>query len=96
MLPSLLYAHTHTHTHTHILTHAHTHMHTHTHPQVPNFDCRHHNPICFQLPWGEDSNLVQVWKEGRTGFPWIDAAMRQLRNEGWIHRCLRYMVRRVD
>ena len=81
---------THTHTHTHAHAHAHAHTHTHTHTQVPNFDCKHHNPICFQLPWGEDSNLVEVWKEGRTGFPWIDAAMRQLKKEGWIHHCLRY------
>jgi cryptochrome len=26
----------------------------------------------------------QRWKWGRTGFPWIDALMRQLREEGWI------------
>lgn len=26
------------------------------------------------------------WEHGRTGFPWIDALMRQLRQEGWIHR----------
>ena len=87
------YAHTHTHTHmyTHTHIHTYTHAHTHIHTQVPNFDCKHHNPVCFQLPWGEDSTLVQVWKEGRTGFPWIDAAMRQLRKEGWIHHCLRYV-----
>lgn len=28
---------------------------------------------------------VQAWKEGRTGYPVIDAAMRQLRHEGWMH-----------
>ncbi|MFJ9904669.1 cryptochrome/photolyase family protein [Streptomyces sp. NPDC101152] len=28
---------------------------------------------------------VRAWKEGRTGYPVIDAAMRQLRHEGWIH-----------
>ncbi|KAK5682262.1 hypothetical protein LTS10_005388 [Elasticomyces elasticus] len=27
----------------------------------------------------------QRWREGRTGFPWIDAIMRQLKYEGWIH-----------
>jgi len=26
------------------------------------------------------------WKEGRTGFPWIDALMRQLKHDGWIHQ----------
>ncbi|MEU0409302.1 deoxyribodipyrimidine photo-lyase [Streptomyces griseorubiginosus] len=28
---------------------------------------------------------VAAWKEGRTGYPVIDAAMRQLRHEGWMH-----------
>lgn len=32
------------------------------------------------------------WKEGRTGFPWIDALMRQLRQEGWIHHLGRHAV----
>jgi cryptochrome len=34
----------------------------------------------------------QRWKFGRTGFPWIDAAMRQLRTEGWIHHLARHAV----
>ncbi|MFD5074742.1 cryptochrome/photolyase family protein [Streptomyces sp. NPDC058371] len=28
---------------------------------------------------------VEAWKAGRTGFPIVDAAMRQLRHEGWMH-----------
>ncbi|MEU5513795.1 deoxyribodipyrimidine photo-lyase [Streptomyces griseoaurantiacus] len=28
---------------------------------------------------------VQAWREGRTGYPVVDAAMRQLRHEGWMH-----------
>lgn len=32
------------------------------------------------------------WKEGRTGFPWIDALMRQLKQEGWIHHLGRHSV----
>ncbi|KAJ5267192.1 DNA photolyase [Penicillium angulare] len=32
------------------------------------------------------------WREGRTGFPWIDALMRQLRREGWIHHLGRHSV----
>lgn len=26
------------------------------------------------------------WKEGKTGYPWIDALMRQLKHDGWIHQ----------
>lgn len=32
------------------------------------------------------------WKFGLTGFPWIDALMRQLRTEGWIHHLGRHAV----
>ncbi|KAF2020386.1 Cryptochrome/photolyase FAD-binding domain-containing protein [Aaosphaeria arxii CBS 175.79] len=32
------------------------------------------------------------WREGRTGFPFIDALMRQLKSEGWIHHLGRHMV----
>lgn len=32
------------------------------------------------------------WREGRTGFPWIDALMRQLKQEGWIHHLGRHAV----
>jgi cryptochrome len=34
----------------------------------------------------------QRWKHGRTGFPWIDALMRQLKTEGWIHHLGRHAV----
>ena len=34
----------------------------------------------------------QRWKWGKTGFPWIDALMRQLRKEGWIHHLGRHAV----
>ncbi|KAJ9609165.1 hypothetical protein H2200_006937 [Cladophialophora chaetospira] len=34
----------------------------------------------------------QRWKHGRTGFPWIDALMRQLKQEGWIHHLGRHAV----
>ncbi|WVR03300.1 hypothetical protein IAU60_000291 [Kwoniella sp. DSM 27419] len=34
----------------------------------------------------------EAWREGRTGFPWIDACMRQLKHEGWIHHLARHSV----
>ena len=57
--------------------------------QVPNFDS-YDNDISFQLPWEKDRHLFSLWKNGKTGYPWIDAAMNQLHREGWIHLCLRY------
>lgn len=42
--------------------------------------------------WDDDPLLLQAWKEGRTGYPWIDACMRQLATQGWIHHLGRHAV----
>ena len=44
------------------------------------------------LPWRNAPDDLQAWKEGRTGFPIIDAAMRQLLHTGWMHNRLRMIV----
>ncbi|MCO5566787.1 hypothetical protein L7F22_020467 [Adiantum nelumboides] len=59
---------------------------------TPNFDCMVGNPICKQIPWKDDDHLLASWREGRTGFPWIDAAMIQLRKWGWMHHLARHAV----
>lgn len=33
----------------------------------------------------EAAGDIEAWRQGRTGFPVVDAAMRQLRHEGWMH-----------
>jgi deoxyribodipyrimidine photo-lyase len=35
---------------------------------------------------------IEAWKEGRTGYPIVDAAMRQLRHEGWMHNRARLVA----
>ena len=35
---------------------------------------------------------MAAWREGRTGYPLVDAAMRQLRHEGWMHNRGRLLV----
>lgn len=35
--------------------------------------------------WEDDPAGAEAWKQGRTGYPLVDAAMRQLREEGWMH-----------
>ena len=42
-----------------------------------------------QLPWRNDKNHFEAWKQGKTGFPLVDAAMRQLVATGWMHNRLR-------
>jgi deoxyribodipyrimidine photo-lyase len=44
------------------------------------------------LPWRDAPDDLQAWKEGRTGFPIIDAAMQQLLQTGWMHNRLRMVV----
>jgi cryptochrome len=36
------------------------------------------NRICRQIEWYENDEQYQAFKAGKTGFPWIDAIMRQL------------------
>ncbi len=35
--------------------------------------------------WRSDEDEIEAWKSGRTGYPLVDAAMRQLAHEGWMH-----------
>ena len=44
------------------------------------------------MPWGQDTKLFERFVSGRTGFPVIDAAMRQLKLEGWVHNRARMLV----
>lgn len=45
-----------------------------------------------QLPWKHSNKLFKAWCEGRTGFPLVDAAMRQLLATGWMHNRLRMVA----
>jgi deoxyribodipyrimidine photo-lyase len=40
--------------------------------------------IYDSLPWNNNHSDFQAWREGRTGYPVVDAAMRQLDSIGWI------------
>ncbi|KAF5307814.1 hypothetical protein FQR65_LT06686 [Abscondita terminalis] len=57
-----------------------------------NFDKMSGNPICVQIPWDKNAKALAKWANGHTGFPWIDAIMTQLREEGWIHHLARHAV----
>jgi deoxyribodipyrimidine photo-lyase len=52
---------------------------------------------CFQikydtLKWENSDALFEAWKTGKTGYPIVDAGMRQLLQEGWMHNRLRMIV----
>ncbi len=44
------------------------------------------------IEWQADESLIQAWRDGRTGYPIVDAAMRQLRATGWMHNRARMIV----
>ena len=44
------------------------------------------------LKWENDPRLFRAWCEGRTGFPIVDAGMRQLNTTGWMHNRVRMIV----
>lgn len=59
----------------------------------PNYGQMANNPICLDIPWkNPEGGELQRWIDGKTGFPFIDAAMRQLRAEGWLHHVVRNTV----
>lgn len=59
---------------------------------VPNWDKAEGNSMCKAIPWSDDSKLLTAWEEGKTGYPFIDALMRQLRQTGWMHHLGRHAV----
>lgn len=42
--------------------------------------------------WRNDEDALTAWREGRTGVPVVDAGMRQLLDEGWMHNRARLLV----
>ena len=45
-----------------------------------------------QFPWVENEALLRLWQEGKTGFPIIDAGMRELWHTGYMHNRVRMIV----
>jgi deoxyribodipyrimidine photo-lyase len=44
------------------------------------------------IRWSRDRDLFAAWCGGHTGYPLVDAGMRQLRREGWMHNRVRLVV----
>jgi deoxyribodipyrimidine photo-lyase len=44
------------------------------------------------FPWRNDQTHFQAWCQGKTGYPIVDAAMRQLNQTGWMHNRCRMIV----
>ncbi|MBI1272542.1 MAG: deoxyribodipyrimidine photo-lyase [Alphaproteobacteria bacterium] len=49
-------------------------------------------PSFAHFPWDTDEVTLRAWQRGRTGFPIVDAGMRQLWQTGWMHNRVRMIV----
>ena len=51
-----------------------------------------YRPDADAIAWRDDADALAAWAEGRTGFPIVDAAMRQIAATGWMHNRARMIV----
>jgi len=50
------------------------------------------NPSLADISWRNNASEFEAWTQGKTGYPIVDAAMRQLRETGWMHNRARMIV----
>ncbi len=50
------------------------------------------DPRFAKFPWREDSSGLRAWRRGETGYPIVDAAMRELWTTGWMHNRARMIA----
>ncbi|MFD1641615.1 cryptochrome/photolyase family protein [Halohasta litorea] len=58
-------------------------------PEVVSKNYKEYNT---EIEWENDAELLEAWKDGKTGYPIVDAGMRQLRAEGFMHNRVRMIV----
>lgn len=58
-------------------------------PRTPNEPLREQYA---KFPWQEDPEQLKAWQKGMTGYPIVDAGMRELWHTGWMHNRVRMIV----
>jgi deoxyribodipyrimidine photo-lyase len=58
-------------------------------PQIPEAPLRREFAA---FPWAKDKKALRAWQQGRTGYPIVDAGMRELWHTGWMHNRVRMVV----
>jgi deoxyribodipyrimidine photo-lyase len=59
------------------------------HPQIAHANLK---SAFDAFPWRDDPSNVVAWQMGQTGYPIVDAGMRQLWSTGWMHNRIRMIV----
>jgi len=60
--------------------------------QFPELPERNFRSQFDAFPWRSDEVLLEAWRRGRTGYPIVDAGMRELWETGWMHNRVRMIV----
>jgi len=58
----------------------------------PNTETDYYSPQFAKMRYDKPGKQFKAWCEGNTGYPFVDAAMRQLLTEGWMHNRTRMVV----
>ncbi|RDJ21269.1 deoxyribodipyrimidine photo-lyase [Bosea caraganae] len=58
----------------------------------PGLATANYNRRFDRFPWRNDSAALRAWRRGQTGYPIIDASMRELWTTGWMHNRVRMVV----
>jgi len=59
---------------------------------VPDLAMRNLQPSFDAFPWKSDAKALRAWQRGRTGYPIVDAGMRELWHTGVMHNRVRMVV----
>ena len=60
--------------------------------RFPHMVTENWRPAFDRFPWRDDPQSLAAWQEGRTGYPIVDAGMRELWHTGWMHNRARMIV----
>ncbi len=65
---------------------------THVLVHFKHTDLKPLRPEYARFPWRKDAAGLKAWQRGQTGYPLVDAGMRQLWGTGWMHNRVRMVV----
>jgi len=65
---------------------------THLLYHFPHTPLKNLRPDFDRFPWEKDRAGLKAWQKGRTGYPIVDAGMRELWTTGWMHNRVRMVV----
>jgi deoxyribodipyrimidine photo-lyase len=60
--------------------------------QFPDLPSKPFRSEFARFPWSPNAKLLRAWQTGRTGYPIVDAGMRELWQTGWMHNRVRMIV----